>query len=373
MVKIKSRGWLKDTLKEACRLGIYDVGETVEDLSRRLRIEKEKILKLNSNENLFIPEDFLKKIILEAVEEMDPRIYPRGEKQELIGALARHLKVPSNRIMVGTGSDQLIDLISRAFLKDGDMAITIDPTFSMYGRCVMIQGAQLIKTPLNEDFSLNVERILDSAGDGAKLLFLCSPNNPTANQFRREDVAALIEEFNGVVVVDEAYVEFSNGSIIDLTGRSENLIVLRTFSKAFGLAGLRLGYAISNEEITSVLSERLQMPYSVTLTALKTGRKILERIDVVENAIAELRRAREKMIKRLNDLEGIEAFDSQTNFVLIRAERDSKLIYESLLKRGVIIRNIGRVLHFENCLRVTVPPEEMMDRLIMEMENVLNE
>jgi histidinol-phosphate aminotransferase len=282
------------------------------------------------------------------------------------------VKVSPDQIVIGTGSDQLIDLISRAFLKRGDLALIVTPTFSMYERCVRTLGAELIRVPLRKDFSLDLENVLEN-GSEAKLLFLCSPNNPTANQFKTETIHRLVDEFDGLVVVDEAYAEFAEKTVIPLVEESENLVILRTFSKAFGVAGLRLGYAVSNHDLASTISQRFQMPYVTTLIALEMGVKLLEMIDAFREAIAKLKAEREKMIKRLNGMKGVNTFDSQTNFVLMELERSSAKVYRTLLNRGIIVRNLGRVLRLENCLRVTVAPPEMTDRFIAEFRGVLNE
>jgi histidinol-phosphate aminotransferase len=219
---------------------------------------------------------------------------------------------------------------------------------------------------------LDIENVLKK-GSEAKLLFLCSPNNPTANQFKTETIHRLIDEFDGLVVVDEAYAEFAEKTIIPLVEKSSNLVILRTFSKAFGVAGLRLGYAVSCHDLASTIAQRFQMPYVTTLIALKMGVKLLEMIDVFRDAIVKLKAEREMMIKRLNGMEGVKAFDSQTNFVLMELERSSAKVYMTLLNRGIIVRNLGRVLHLENCLRVTVAPPEMTERFIGQFGGVLNE
>ena len=371
-MKTKERSWLKQTVKEAQNLSIYDVGETIEGLAGRLNKDPSEILKLNSNENFFVSKELLRNLLDEVNGEIDPRIYPRDEKTEFIEALSKYVKVPPDQIVTGTGSDQLIDLISRAFLKHGDLALIVTPTFSMYERCVGTLGAELVSVPLRRDFSLDIQNVLEN-GSKAKLLFLCSPNNPTANQFKTETIHRLIAEFDGLVVVDEAYAEFAEKTIIPLVEKSENLVILRTFSKAFGIAGLRLGYAVSCHDLASTISQRFQMPYVTTLIALKMGVKLLERIDVFREAIAKLKAERETMIKRLNGMEGVNAFDSQTNFVLMELEKSSAEVYRTLLNRGIIVRDLGRILQLENCLRVTVAPPEMTDRFITEFRGVLNE
>jgi histidinol-phosphate aminotransferase len=362
---------LEQVLNKAQSLEIYDVGETIEKLAHKINVKPSQIIKLNSNENFFVPLNFLRKILKDSVDEIDPRIYPRDEPKELQESLSQYLKISSNNIIIGTGSDQLIDLVSQMFLGSRDEALSISPTFSIYKRCVKIHKAKYIEIPLREDFSLDLAKILKAVTDTTKLIFLCSPNNPTANQFDTEAIKLLAEKFNGVIGVDEAYVDFSDSSIVNLIKDFENLIIFRTFSKVFGLAGLRVGYAISNQKLSKILNEKFQMPYSVTLLALKSTLKILENINIINKTIVEIKEAREKLIDSLNKIHGIRAFDSETNFVLFQACRSSDEIYKALLKKGIIIRNIGRVLRYKNCLRVTIGPNFMMQKFLSALTEIM--
>jgi histidinol-phosphate aminotransferase len=362
---------LRQILDEARSLSTYDVGETIEGLARKLDRKPSEILKLNSNENFFVPLGFLRSILNEVIQEIDPRIYPRDEPAELKEALSRYVNVSPEQIVMGTGSDQLIDLVSRMLLQPGDEALSIAPTFSIYERCVRIQRALYKAIPLKEDFSLDAEKILASVTPKTKLIFLCSPNNPTANRLDRQEIQFLAERFEGLIAVDEAYADFSDGSIVDLVGDFENLVVFRTFSKVFGFAGLRLGCAIANSELVKVMDERFQMPYSMTLIALKGALKLLENTEIIKEAIEDVKAERSRLIRSLNSMDGVRAFDSETNFVLFQVEKSSDEVYETLLKKGVIIRNIGRVLHLENCSRVTVAPSTMTERFLRVLREVL--
>jgi len=361
----------RDILNEAQKLSAYDVGETVEGLAHRLGKKPSEILKLNSNENFFVPLDFLRSILREVAEEVDPRIYPRDEIREFKESFGEYVDARPDQIVVGAGSDQLIDILCRMLLRRGDEAIAISPTFIIYERCTEIQGAVYKPISLREDFSLDAEAMLDAVTPKTKLMFLCSPNNPTANQFSREEIRLLAENFDGIVAVDEAYVDFSEGSAISLIEEFENLIVFRTFSKVFGLAGLRIGCAVANSEFARVIDEKFQMPYSVSLVAVKTALKILDRSEVIQKAVRKVKRERERLIKKMNDISGVRAFNSETNFVLFQVDRSSDIVYNRLLEKGVIVRNIGHVLNYENCLRVTVTPPSITDRFLKSLQEVL--
>ncbi|MCW3991922.1 MAG: histidinol-phosphate transaminase [Candidatus Bathyarchaeota archaeon] len=366
-------GALERILIEARSLSGYDLGETVRGLARKLGREPSEILKLNQNENFFVPIDFLRGLLREAVEEADPRLYPTDEMMDLREALGGRLKVSSEEIVIGTGCDQLIDLVSRMTLGRGDVAISIAPTFSMYEYSVRVQRSDYMAIPLKDDFSLDVEKMLDSATPRTRLLFLCSPNNPTANQFDEEEIKHLAEGFRGLVIVDETYVDFAEDSIVPLIQEFENLVVLGTFSKAFGLAGLRLGYAVANRDLATAMMKRFQLPYSVSAIALRLGLKLLENVEVIESTFGTLKEERSRLIGSLNEVGGVHALDSDTNFVLFQVVMSSDETYRALLKRGVIVRNIGRVLHMEDCLRVVVAPSPMSGRFITALREVLGE
>lgn len=372
-LKSRDKRIVEEAISRAQRIDKYDIGETIRSLAMKTGINPSEILKLNSNENFFVPLDFLREILNQVINEIDPRIYPRDEFRELREALSSYLDVPADNIMIGTGSDQLIDLAARLFLRDGDEALSIDPTFAIYERCVKAQGAVYKTVSLREDFSLDLDTIIASITPKVKVIFLCSPNNPTANQFRREDILRLAEEFSGLVALDEAYADFADAALISEASEMDNLMVFRTFSKVFGLAGLRVGYAVAGDRLARTINERLQMPYSVSITALKAATKILGRIDCVKKFIGELRAERSRLIDALNNMRGVRAFPSQTNFVLFQVDRDSSAVYRALLNRGIIVRNIGKVIKFENCLRVTVAPAPMMERFMKGLWEVLCE
>ncbi len=369
------RRWFNEFLEEAESLDRYDVGLTAERLARRLGTDPSQILKLNSNENLFIPLSFLRKLLREVVEELDPRFYPRDELVDLRYAIARKMGVSDEQIVIGSGSDQLIELIVYAFLRRKDRVISIDPTFSIYMRAVRARGAHYMPVPLKDDFSLDIDSLLHVADTmRAKLLFLCSPNNPTANQFDKDSIRRILEGFDGIVIIDETYVDFARYSTVEWIREFDNLIVLRTFSKVYGIAGLRLGYAISNREISSVIRERFKMPYAVSSVTLRMGLKLIENDAFIKQKIQEVKKVRSNLILNLKSLNNVKPFKSDTNFVLFSLSKmSSERAYNQLLEQGIIIRNIGRVLNFKNCLRVTVAPPQIMKKFITALREVVEE
>lgn len=357
------RYWFKKKIQETQTRSGYVTDETVNSIARKLNRSPSDITKLNSNENFFVPRKELVKLFLEVIEERDPRIYPQEEEIELKKAIGKYIGISPENILVENGSDQLINLTSRLFLEKDDEALSIIPTFSMYQKLVDFQGAHFIGVPLKEDFSIDLEQILKVKTEKTRILFLCSPNNPTANQFRLEEIRFLIEEFQTPVVIDEAYVEFAKYSVTKLVEKYENLIVFRTFSKAFGLAGVRLGYAVTNTEIAKAMLSA-QLPYNVSALTLKLGMKLMENAEIARKATEKLKEERERFVKELRSITGITAFDSQTNFILFQTKRKSIEVFQKLIQDRILVKHIGEILHLKNCLRTTVGLPVMNNKLL---------
>jgi histidinol-phosphate aminotransferase len=371
-LKTQGKKWFKRKLKKMQLLDTYTVEETVESVAQRFGISPADIIKLNSNENFFIPKDRLLEFLKEVTEEYDPRIYPQ-EEYKIKEKLGDYLNVPKDRIIIGNGGDELIERIMRFFLEKGDQTLSVTPTFAFYKHCVSLLGAKYLEVPLKKDFAPDTERILATITPKMRLLFLCSPNNPTANQFRIDEIKLLVEEFPGLVLIDEAYAEFAEYSVMPLLDKFENLIVLRTFSKAFGLAGLRLGYGAANPDVATALSKKAQQPYPVNSIALRIGLKLLENIDIMKKAWKQLKVERGTLIKELNKINGVKAFDSQANFVLFQTSKQSSEVYQSLLSRGVFVKNLGRVLNLQNCFRTTVGLPQMNAKLLKALKEICGE
>lgn len=360
---------LERRLEEAQRIKVYSSGD-YSDLAIQREIEAGKLIKLDANENFFIPQDFFSKIFRELGDVLDPRLYPQSEEMELVNGLSEYLALPAECFAIGNGSDEMIEVVVRIFLKSPERAISISPTFSMYKLIVEAYGNEYNAVALGKKFVLDPGDLL-SKTSGAGLCFLCSPNNPTGNQFEPKLVREIAEEFEGVLVVDEAYVEFAPLSIKDMVEEFDNLIVLRSFSKAFGLAGLRIGYSLASPRITSAL-RRIQPPYHVNKFSMRVASKVLEkeRRKTALNAIEKIKVERNRLLERLNKIIGIEAFSSETNFILFKTEKEADAIFSELIGRGILIRNIGYIPGVGKCLRVTVGLPEMNDCFIESLEEI---
>jgi len=369
-MKTECKKWLEKRLEKLQGLESYSLERTNENIAKQLGISPTKIVKLNYNENLFMPKEKLVLLMREVAEECDLRIYPQEEESKLKEKISDYLKTPKDCVAVGNGSDELIDRIGRLFLEKGDKAVSVTPTFPILRYCIKHQDAECNAVPLLKNFGLDVPRLLDNFTSETKLLYLCSPNNPTANQFKMNEIENLIEEFPGIVIVDEAYAEYADYSMVSYVDKFENLIILRTFSKAFGLAGLRLGHAVTNTALAKILAEKTPLPFPVSVFTLNMGQKLLENLDIVEKAVEELKVERGTLTKKLNKINGIEAFDSKTNFVLFNTDKPYEDVYQNLLRQGVLIRKFGKILHLDNCLRTTVGLPQMNTKLLEALEEI---
>ena len=286
-------------------------------------------------------------------------------KEQVRSTIAQKKGVNPARLFLGNGSDEAIDLLFRIFCRPGiDNIVSIAPTYGMYSVCAAINDIECREVMLGEDFSLPVDALLSATDMQSKLLFICSPNNPTANAFPREQIITLVSRFPGIVVVDEAYIDFSSvPSMVELIDQYPNLIVLQTLSKAYGLAGLRMGLAFAEERIIR-LFEQVKYPYNIGADTLALAQRLLE-VDItpqVQTLIAE----RKRVAAALAELPFVEkVYPSDANFLLVKTARPREL-YDYLIARELIVRDRSRTPGCEGTLRITIGTPAENDRLIQE-------
>ncbi len=362
-MKAECKKWLDAKLAKLQGSEIYSAEKTNEEIAKQYGLKVSDIVKLNYNENLYMPREKVIPLLKQVADECDFRIYPQEEEAQLTARISEYLQVPTESVAIGNSSDEVMERVIRLFLDKGDSAVTFAPTFSVFKYCVKYQGSEYVAVPLKDDFSIDLDGMRGTFTPSARLLYLCSPNNPTASQLKRREIEALVDEFPGIVLVDEAYAEYADYSVVPLINKYENLIVLRTFSKAFSLAGLRLGYALTNPGLARALNTT-PAPYPVNVISLSMGAKMLENISLMRESVAALKRERANLINALNEIEGIEAFDSKANFVLFNTEKPYAEVYEASLRQGLVIKKLGRLLKYENCLRTTVGLPDMNVKLV---------
>jgi len=310
---------------------------------------------LNRNESPYDLPKELKEEILEEFRKLSFNRYPHITADPLRQKIADSLDLKLSNVVVGNGTDGLMPYLIKIF--DGDHVVISSPTFPMYRFYAELEGLPVVDVPLKEDFSLGD---VEAVAANARVVFICSPNNPTGNVFEREKILKVLET-GTPVVLDEAYVEFSRyGSNLDLVNDFENLIVLRTFSKAFGLAGVRVGYAVAHESVVDRLL-RIMSPFSMNLLSMKIAEKLLENRELVEENIRTIVLERERLFYELEDY----TYPSETNFLLVRLD-----LFDFLLQRGIVVRKLGGRL--EGMVRITVGKERENDELLIAIKDYLD-
>jgi histidinol-phosphate aminotransferase len=268
--------------------------------------------------------------------------------------------VPSQNIFLGNGSDEAIDLLYRIFCEPRrDNAIIFPPTYGMYEVCAEMNDIKVKKVNLTKYYQLDIETIEAAIDPFTKLIFICSPNNPTGNSINHADVEIILNNFDGIVVIDEAYINYSKqrSFIAELT-EYPNLVIMQTLSKAWGLAGLRLGMAFASQPITDLMN-KVKYPYNINTATQLLALEALDHIEWVNEHIAITVLEREKLKNELLDLSNTETvFPSDANFLLVKMNHASK-IYEHLCNDGIIVRDRSKVVLCDDCLRITIgTPEE---------------
>ena len=299
--------------------------------------------------------------------------YPSPSHDPLREVIAGFRGVEIENIFLGVGSDEPIDLLMRIFCEPGkDSIITTPPTYGMYKVAADINNVEVKEVLLTDKFQLKPDDILNAADESTKLLFLCSPNNPTANDMKQTDLLKLTTKFPGIVVVDEAYIDFSRQeSMAQMVQQYPNLVVLQTFSKAFGLAGIRLGVAISSPEIISYML-RVKAPYNINKLTVDTALKAFENIDLFNFNIEKIREERDYVAEQLGYSETVEnVYPSNANFLLFKI-RNAKEIYQKLAEKGIIVRYRGNEPLCENCLRITIGLPDENVRFLKALKEVLD-
>jgi histidinol-phosphate aminotransferase len=263
--------------------------------------------------------------------------------------------IAPEKIFLGNGSDEPIDIIFRAFCEPGvDNMVSIDPTYGMYQVAADINNVEVRKVKLNEDFGFSAQKLLDAANIYTKVIFVCSPNNPTANLLDKTEIVKLLANFDGLVVVDEAYIDFSpESSLLPELDEFQNLIILQTFSKAWGMAGIRLGMAFANTEIIKVFN-KIKYPYNINVLTQKKALELLDNFHEKEEWVETIIDERSKMIRKLFKMPFVQiVYPSDANFILVKMH-DARGIYEHLTDQKIIVRDRSKITLCNDCLRITI-------------------
>jgi len=291
--------------------------------------------------------------------------YPDPYQQKIKEKLSSIKGVPIKNIFIGNGSDECIDILYRSFCNPGkDNVIICPPTYGMYEVSAHINDVEIRKAPLLENFQLDLIHMETLVDENTKIIWICSPNNPTGNSIYFEDIEAILNNFDGIVVVDEAYINFSRQrSSIQLLAEYPNLVVMQTLSKAWGLAGLRLGMAFASEEIIDIYN-KVKPPYNISEAVQELVYKALDNIEDVNEMIREIVKERQRLEVEFGKIPVVEhIYPSDANFLLVKVT-DARAIYEYLLANQIVVRDRSKVLLCEGCLRITVGTAKENDELI---------
>lgn len=285
--------------------------------------------------------------------------YPDPHQVKVKEAISQVKAIGKEHIFLGNGSDECIDLLYRCFCVPGkDNIIICPPTYGMYQVSAEINDIEIRKAPLLDDFQLDLVHLENLVDENTKLIWICSPNNPTGNSLERQDIEMVLNNFNGLVIIDEAYINFARQrSWVQELSEYPNLVVLQTFSKAWGLAGLRLGMAFAAADIIAVM-DRVKPPYNINQVTQELALKALEEVGQVNDMIrliVDMRDALADVLRQLPDVEKV--YPSDANFLLVKI-KDARNVYNRLLEQGIVVRDRSNVLLCEDCLRITIGTEE---------------
>ncbi len=299
--------------------------------------------------------------------------YPDPSQAEVRSRVAKRRGLKPSQVMIGNGSDETIDLVYRVFCRPGvDNVVAIEPTYGMYRVCADVNDVEYRAVLLNEiDFSLDAEKLMAATDERTKAIWLCSPNNPTGNRLNEAEVEKVVAQFDGLVVVDEAYVDFAGESLAGWIGKYKNLIILQTFSKAWGMAGLRCGIALASEEIIS-LFDKVKYPYNVNYLTQKIVAEKMDDMAGFEDLLRRQIEARDYLVSELQSGRiGIvrHVYRTDANFVLVRFDNPDG-VYKTLVEKGIITRNRNRVKLCAGCIRISTGTREENRELLEELKKM---
>jgi histidinol-phosphate aminotransferase len=323
-------------------------------------------IKLHANENPYPPSPELLKKILTRFEKLDLNRYPDPDCKTLKEAISTHIGVPTNQLVIGNGSDELIQSLMQVFCNEGDTIAFPDPTFAMYAITAKGMGLKVQTFPLNDNWDFEATPLIEKLNTSqARIVFISYPNNPTGNCFSKTEIQKLVENFKGIVVLDEAYYDFSGQTFLSQMKDHSNLVILRSLSK-IGLAGLRVGYGIFPSTLVDEIN-KVRLPYNSNSISQVAATELMNNFETVQKQINSIKEERIRLLGELAKFKSITVFPSDANFILFQASNDGESIFRNLMKNGVLVRNLGAHPRLKNCMRVTIGTkaenDQFLDRL----------
>jgi histidinol-phosphate aminotransferase len=335
---------------------------------------REAAVKLNQNENPYdLPEALKRRVLDEALARPWSR-YPEFDPRDLVERLAQFSSWRADGVLAGNGSNELIEALLLVTVGPGTRVVIPEPTFALYALLTKVLGGEAIRVALGPELEYQADELRRVRRElAAPITIVCSPNNPTGGILPGEEVSRLCAEGDGLVVVDEAYHEFSGQSVVGLLARHPNLVVLRTFSKAMGLAGLRVGYLLASPEIVREVN-KARLPYNLNFFSQAAARAALAEWETLRANVEKIVAAREDLLYRLYRVPGVRPYPSKANFILLElAETDPRTVFESLYRRGVLVRDVTAYPRLQRCLRVSVGSEPENEAFLSALRHALEE
>ncbi|NHJ38699.1 MAG: aminotransferase class I/II-fold pyridoxal phosphate-dependent enzyme [Asgard group archaeon] len=339
------------------------------------KIKEKIIIRSGLNENLVFPEKKMKELMKIVAEKIDPRIYPEDYSDSLCNVIAKEYNLDYNQIAVGNGGDKVIDLMVRLTIKSGFNAVIINPTYPMFEHAVKVQGGGMTEFLLSSapEFDINPDYILNNISpNDDRVLFLCSPNNPTGNQFEINKIKKIINEFPGIVALDETYSDFGNYSMVSYLEEFPNLIIMKSFSKFYALAGMRIGFAFADKMLIDRIKE-LQPAFNVNIASIELAKLVMQEKIILKQMLYDILSGREYLFNELSKIPEITPYKSFTNFILFKIDEvKADNIQMILLKEyGILVRNMSAMPLCENSLRVSVTTHENNEKFIKALVNIM--
>jgi histidinol-phosphate aminotransferase len=329
-------------------------------------------VKLNQNESPFDVPETLKDEILELVRQKPWSRYPEPMQMDLVHAFASHVGADPNGVIVANGSNTLLQLILGVISAPGADVVIPSPSFSLYGMYTRVFSGNVVSVPLTQDYRFDVPAILKAiGGQNVRLAILCSPNNPTGCSISNCALETLLSSTNALILVDEAYGEFQKQSALDLLPKHPNLIILKTFSKAFGAAGLRIGYLIAHPDVRNEIIKG-KVPFDINVFSHTAALAILKEVDLIQHRIETICHERDRVFRALEQMDKVQVFPSDANLLLFEV-KDPNLVFNGLIEQGVLIRNVTGYPMLEKALRVSIGSENENDQFLSALQRVLSE
>lgn len=336
-------------------------------IAEEFDLKPNQIIRMDLNTSPYLPQKWLNNLT-SRIPKLRINQYPDTTYSELVGEISRYTNVKPEKIIPTNGGDEAIDVIVRAFIDCGNEAIISSPTYDYFRVSVELQGGRIVSIPRKENFADDVEGIISSINERTRIIFLCSPNNPTGNTIQYNDVLRILDRASDIaVVVDEAYYEYCGETFIELTETYDNLIIIRTLSKAFGLAGARIGYIVASRE-TAKLLNKTRPPNSLSLVSIELAKIALRDSETVFKNVRKMIKERERVRELLSTLPRIYTYSSKANFILFKLlVGDMKLLHRKLMEKGIVIKYID-LDGVQQYLRVTISLPEHNNRFLKLLE-----